>query len=183
MPETSARQIFAKCKEDVLFRIIPALSQFSPFSKSASPSNIAEQNQTSYTSADTFFENNHGFKEADLLVTPLAHSQRASPVTHQLSRNDTVFGQFLSRNSSSPFLVSSRGFKTRRPTPTDYTPFQKDRRFQDHQKSDPLLSDIFGDTNDLGLKKRAEIDNLKAILDSAKLTPEERAKVRDLPKF
>ena len=58
--------------------------------------------ETSY-SHETYFENNQGFKQAELLVRPIKRTTYFSPTT-----------LFLSRNIAIPQLQQSRGFKTKR---------------------------------------------------------------------
>ena len=66
---------------------------------------------SSYISNETYFENNHGFKQAELLVQPIIRrNEYTSPMT-----------VFLSKNVTTPQLQQYRGFKTRRATSLDNT--------------------------------------------------------------
>ena len=66
---------------------------------------------SSAISNETYFENNHGFKQAELLVQPIRRNELyTSPMT-----------VFLSKNVSTPQLQQYRGFKTRRSTSADNT--------------------------------------------------------------
>ena len=71
----------------------------------------------SYISNETYFENNHGFKQAELLVQPIRRNEYTSPMT-----------VFLSKNVSTPQLQQYRGFKTRRATSLDNTGISQKRR-------------------------------------------------------
>jgi len=57
----------------------------------------------SVSSNETYFENNHGFKQAELMVKPKKIESYSSPMI-----------DFLSRNVSSPYFIPVRTFKTKR---------------------------------------------------------------------
>ena len=60
----------------------------------------------SVVSHETYFENNQGFKQAELLLQPIVAEKYSSPVS-----------SFLDRNITTPQLQQYRGFKTIRSKP------------------------------------------------------------------
>ena len=91
VPASSIANIMAQAKNNVA-RQLAALVNFQ-----TSPESLK------YSSSDTYFENNQGFKQAELLVQPIKAAEYSSNVT-----------SFLSRNVNSPYLQQHRGFKTLR---------------------------------------------------------------------
>ena len=91
VPASSIANIIARAKVNVA-RQLAALATFQ-----TSPESLK------YSSSETYFENNQGFRQAELLVQPIKAAEYSSNVT-----------SFLSRNVNSPYIQQHRGFKTLR---------------------------------------------------------------------
>ena len=127
-------------------------------------------------SHDTYFENNHGFKETEgkqqgktgfqqpvLLVKPIARQPYSSPMY-----------TFMLRNVSSPYAQSVRGFKTK-----------SAREEQSLFNRKHVLGKIGDDgVGFAGLSakekdKAADIEELKKVLETSGLSEEEKTRVSD----
>ena len=87
-----------------------------------------------YSSSDTYFENNQGFKQAELLVQPIKAAEYSSNVT-----------SFLSRNVNSPYLQQHRGCKTLR-SGSESTPFRSEKE-EDLTSTEYLIKKILKKSN------------------------------------
>lgn len=79
-----------KIREDILIRVTGVFPNLQIRPQSA-------------ISNETYFENNHGFKEAQLLVKPISATY-----------SSRIYDGFLSKNVTSPYMIPSRGFKSKR---------------------------------------------------------------------
>ena len=79
-----------KIREDILIRVTGVFPNLQIRPQSA-------------ISNDTYFENNHGFKEAQLLVEPISATY-----------SSRIYDGFLSKNVKSPYMIPNRGFKSKR---------------------------------------------------------------------
>ena len=100
-------------------------------------------------SNETYFENNHGFKQAELLVQPIRRNEYTSPMT-----------VFLSKNVSTPQLQQYRGFKTRRAIDGNSAISQKKR--EDSNNEDENLNLDFEKVQNL-LKKSGQKTNFEEL--------------------
>jgi hypothetical protein len=146
MPATNVKTIFARCKENAMARLVPALSHLQ----------VQKTNSESVASHETYFENNQGFREAELLITPII--------------------QFLSSNVSSPMFQSVRGFKSVRAVSEGTTPFYQEKRSQ-RDETHRVNDDILGLLNKADVGKKNELEMLSELLKSAQLTEEDKVRV------
>lgn len=154
IPSRKLKTIIDKAKYNIMMNLA-SLSSWQP------PVAAFDVDQKSdMKSNETYFENNHGFKEAELLVKPIMASY-TSPTY-----------RFMSKNVHSPFITSVRGFKTRRAM-DDWRPFTKKKAGSETETEDFL--GILGKSGDA---QKIELDKLSGILQQAELSPEEKNKVR-----
>jgi hypothetical protein len=157
MPATNVKTIFARCKENAMARLVPALSHLQ----------VQKTNSESVASHETYFENNQGFREAELLITPIIKTQ---------ALNRTPINQFLSSNVSSPMFQSVRGFKSVRAVSEGTTPFYQEKRSQ-RDETHRVNDDILGLLNKADVGKKNELEMLSELLKSAQLTEEDKVRV------
>ena len=122
VPASSIANIMAQAKNNVA-RQLAALVNFQ-----TSPDSLK------YSSSDTYFENNQGFKQAELLVQPIKAAEYSSNVT-----------SFLSRNVNSPYLQQHRGCKTLR-SGSESTPFRSEKE-EDLTSTEYLIKKILKKSN------------------------------------
>ena len=111
----------------------------------------------SVISCETYFENNHGFREpAKLLIKP-------TPVIY----SSPLYDRFLSKNIKSPYLVPNRSFKSARSNIDSQKSLFDQLREEPSSSSTATqypLGSIFKDLSPNDVKEqvnRAKVDNLK----------------------
>ena len=113
-----------------------------------------------YSSSDTYFENNQGFKQAELLVPPIKAEEYSSNVT-----------SFLSRNVNSPYIQQHRGFKTLR-SRSESTPFRSEKE-DDLTSTEELIKRILKKGN----PTKEEMEQITNMLKDVQLSQDEKKQV------
>ena len=139
VPASSIANIMAQAKDNVA-RQLAALVNFQ-----TSPESLK------YSSSDTYFENNQGFKQTELLVQPIKAEEYSSNVT-----------LFLSRNVNSPYLQQHRGFKTLR-----------SEKEEDLTSTEDLIKKILKKGN----PTKEEIQQITNMLKNVELSQDEKKQV------
>ena len=139
VPASSIANIMAQAKNNVA-RQLAALVNFQ-----TSPESLK------YSSSDTYFENNQGFKQTELLVQPIKAAEYSSNFT-----------LFLSRNVNSPYLQQHRGFKTLR-----------SEKEEDLTSTEDLIKKILKKGN----PTKEEIQQITNMLKNVELSQDEKKQV------
>lgn len=112
----------------------------------------------SVVSHETYFENNQGFKQAELLLQPIVAEKYSSPVS-----------SFLDRNITTPQLQQYRGFKTIRSKPVQ-VPLGK----AESTSTDDLIKNLVKSNS--GVPKE-EMEKISKLLKDTELNPEDKKKM------
>ena len=148
VPASSIANIIARAKDNVTRQLAAlATSQTSPESLKCS-------------SSETYFENNQGFKQAELLVQPIKAAEYSSNIT-----------SFMSRNVNSPYLQQHRGFKTLRAR-SESTPFRSEKD-DDLTSTEELIKKILKKGN----PTKEEMEQITNMLKDVELSPDEKKQV------
>ena len=148
VPASSIANIIARAKDNVV-RQLAALATIQ-----TSPESLK------YSSSETYFENNQGFRQAELLVQPIKAAEYSSNVT-----------SFLSRNVNSPYLQQHRGFKTLR-SRSESTPFRSEKE-DDLTSTEELIKRILKKGN----PTKEEMEQITNMLKDVQLSQDEKKQV------